>query len=160
MRTVATADIDDSLPLETLRAILEEHSVQCALLFGSHATDTTHPRSDLDIAVEFETTDREESTYNDSFFGLSADLSDALGTDAVDLVDIHTLSPRVAESVFDEGILLIGEMDHAKELRQRLTDTSTDEQSPRERFDNALAKIDHHLGGSTITATDRRNRDR
>nr|WP_261372699.1 nucleotidyltransferase domain-containing protein [Haloferax volcanii] len=55
MRTVESADIDDSLPLETLRAIFQEHSVQCALLFGSHATETTHPTSDIDIAVELET---------------------------------------------------------------------------------------------------------
>ncbi|ELK44629.1 nucleotidyltransferase protein [Haloferax sp. BAB-2207] len=160
MRTVESADIDDSLPLETLRAILQEHSVQCALLFGSYATETTHPTSDIDIAVELETTDREDPAYNDAFFGLSADLSDALGTDDVDLVDIHTLSPHVATSVFEEGVLLVGDVAHAEDLQRRVTDTSSTDKSPRERFDSALAKIDDHLGSSAVTATDGHDDDR
>ncbi|SEP19752.1 Predicted nucleotidyltransferase [Halogranum amylolyticum] len=160
MRTVESAAIDDSLPVETIRGILREHSVQCALLFGSHATATTHPTSDIDIAVELETTRREDPTYNDAFFSLSADLSEALETDDVDLVDIHTLSPRVAASVFEEGILLVGDPEHAEELRRRVTDKSSDTRSPRERFDDALAKIDEHLSGSGVTATDGHDQQR
>lgn len=154
MRTVESTDIDDSLPIETIREVLREHSVQCALLFGSHATATTHPTSDIDIAVELESPHREDPAYNDAFFSLSADLSEALETDDVDLVDIHTLSPGVASSVFKEGILLVGDVNHAEGLRQRVTDTSSDSRSPRERFDSALAKIDEHLSGSGVTATD------
>ncbi|ADQ69105.1 nucleotidyltransferase protein [Halogeometricum borinquense DSM 11551] len=129
-------------------------------LFGSHATGTTHPTSDTDIAVELETTDREDPAYNDAFFGLSADLSDALGTDDVYLVDIHTLSPSVAASVFEAGVLRIGDVAHAEDLRQRVTNTDAPDQSPRERFDTALAKIDDHLGGSGVTATDGNDRER
>nr|WP_049894638.1 nucleotidyltransferase domain-containing protein [Halogranum salarium] len=160
MRTVASAAIDDSLPIETLRGILREHSVQCALCFGSHATATTHPMSDIDIAVELETTQRENPAYNDAFFSLSADLSEALETDDVDLVDIHTLSPRVAASVFEEGILLVGDLEHAKDLRRRVTDTSSDTRSPRERFDDALARIDEHLSGSSGPASEEHDRER
>lgn len=154
MRTVESADIDDSLPIETLRGILREHSVQFAFLFGSYATETVHPASDVDIAVELPVTNREDPAYNKAFFGLSADLSDALETDDVDLVDIHGLSPRVAESVFDEGVLLVGDPDHAEEIRRCVIDGSSDSQSPRERFDSALAKIDEHLRSSGVTATE------
>ncbi|EJN56926.1 type VII toxin-antitoxin system MntA family adenylyltransferase antitoxin [Halogranum rubrum] len=160
MRTVASAAIDDSLPIETIRGILRDYSVQCALLFGSHATATTHSTSDIDIAVELETTHREDPAYNDAFFSLSADLSEALETDEVDLVDIHTLSPSVAASVFEEGILLVGEPEHAEELRRRVTDRSSDTRSPRERFDDALAKIDAHLSGSSGPASEEHDRQR
>lgn len=154
MRTAETDDLADSLPLETIRAVLREHSVQVAILFGSHATGTTHPESDLDIAVELQTVTRGDPSYNGDFFSLSADLSDTLETDAVDIVDIHTLSSNVAKTVFDQGILLLGEQAHAADLRRRVTGSTEDALSPRERFDNALAKIDEHLGTSAVTATD------
>ena len=160
MRTVESAAIDDSLPIETIRGVLREHSVQCALCFGSHATATTHPTSDIDIAVELETTQREDLAYNDAFFSLSADLSEALETDEVDLVDIHTLSPSVAASVFEEGILLVGDPEHAEELRRRVTDRSSDTRSPRERFDDALAKIDDHLSELSGPSSEKHDRQR
>jgi predicted nucleotidyltransferase len=158
MRTVESAAIDDSLLIETIRGILRDHSVQCALLFGSHATATTHPTSDIDIAVELETTQREDPAYNEAFFSLSADLSEALETDDVDLVDIHMLSSRVAASIFKGGILLVGDMEHAEELRRRVTDRSSDTRSPRERFDDALARIDEHLSGSSGPASEEHDR--
>ena len=160
MRTVESAAIDDSLPIEMLQGILRAHSVQCALCFGSHAAATAHPASDIDLAVELETTQRENPAYNDAFFSLSTDLSEALETDDVDLVDIHTLSPRVAASVFEEGILLVGNLKHAEELRRRVTDRSSDTRSPRERFDDALAKIDAHLSGSNGPASEEHDRQR
>lgn len=160
MRTVESAEIDDTLPIETLQTTLRDHSVQCALLFGSHATATTHPTSDIDIAVELETTQREDPTYNDAFFSLSADLSEALETNDVDLVDIHTLSARVAASVFEEGILLVGDPEYAEELRRRVTDRSSNTRSPRERFDDALAKIDEHLSGLSGPSSEKHDRQR
>ncbi|WP_197409670.1 type VII toxin-antitoxin system MntA family adenylyltransferase antitoxin, partial [Haloferax profundi] len=110
MRTAETTEVADDLPLETIQAILREHSVRLAILFGSHASGKTHPTSDIDIAVELDEVQHDDSAYNDAFFGLSADLSENLGTDDVDLVDVHTLTPRVAKSVFDDGILLVGEL--------------------------------------------------
>ncbi|WP_224337922.1 type VII toxin-antitoxin system MntA family adenylyltransferase antitoxin [Haloprofundus halobius] len=160
MRPVESATIDDSIPIETIRGILREHLVQCALCFGSHETATTHPTSDIDIAVELKTTQREDQAYNEAFFSLSADLSEALETDDVDLVDIHTLPPGVAASVFEEGILLVGDPEHAEELRRRVTDRSSDSRSPRERFDDALTKIDAHLSGSSGPASERHDRQR
>lgn len=92
MRTSENAAIDESLPLETLQEVLQEHSVQLALLFGSHATGESHSRSDIDIAVEFDTVSPSDSAYNEAFLGLDADLSEALETDNVDLVDLQTTS--------------------------------------------------------------------
>ena len=152
MRTADSADIGRSIPLERLITVLLEHPVQLAILFGSHATGTTHRRSDIDIAVEFESHRPPDEGYNDVFLGLSADLSDALHTDHVDLVDIHSLESSVVKSVFDQGILLVGEQSPAAALRQQLAIDDSDEKPPRERLDMALKKIDAHLNNDDTAA--------
>jgi len=144
MRTAETADVNDSLPLHTVESVLREHPVQLAILFGSHAKETVHQRSDIDIAVELEDARPGDQGYNESFFQLSADVSQTLGRDDVDLVDLHTLPPAVARAVFEHGILLVGQPQRANELQRQIEDGSN-EKSPRERFDKALEKIDGHL---------------
>jgi predicted nucleotidyltransferase len=52
MKSAETADISDTLPLDTILSVLRDHPVRLAILFGSYATGTDHPRSDIDIAVE------------------------------------------------------------------------------------------------------------
>ena len=121
MRTTASTALDASLDLDALQAVLQEHPVQLAILFGSHATETTHPRSDIDLAVEFDAHRPSDSSYNDVFLGLSADLSDALETDDVDLVDLPAVSPALATAIFENGVHLVGEQAHATELRRQLT---------------------------------------
>lgn len=160
MRTSEDAALEESLPLGTLREILREHPVRVAILFGSHATAETHSRSDLDIAVEFEAIRPTDPNYNEVFFGLSADLCETLGTDAVDLVDLRTVSTEVATSIFERGVLLVGDAERVDTLRNELTATESSKRSPRERFDEAVARIDEHLGGTAVTATDGETRDR
>ncbi|WP_158055615.1 type VII toxin-antitoxin system MntA family adenylyltransferase antitoxin [Halorussus halophilus] len=160
MRTVETAGFSKGFPVERLQRVLRDHPVQLALLFGSHATATTHSQSDVDIAVEFDSAEPDDSKYNDMFFALSAELSEALETDQIDLVDLHTASPDVVASVFEHGILLVGDPEHAENLQHSLTPTSKS-QSPRERFDAALAKIDQHLSGdSAVSAVEGSNKER
>jgi uncharacterized protein len=108
--------------------------------------DTAHDVSDIDIAVVFESQRPSDPVYNETFSGLSADLSETLRTDAVDLVDLRTLPPTVAASVFEHGVLLIGEQNRAAELRAQLTTPQTEPtQSLRQRLDEALSKIKTHL---------------
>lgn len=155
MKPVESADIGDSFPLDELRSVLREHPIRLAILFGSRATGNTHRTSDTDIAVEFDSVERESSAYNRVFFGLSADLSDVLGSDDVDLVDVHTVSPAMAETVLEDGVVLVGEQQYAEDLLQRIAAAPSDEGSARERFDAALGKIDEHLSdGSAVQAAD------
>lgn len=121
------------------------HPVRLAILFGSHATETAHAASDIDIAVEFANLQPEDSGYNETFLGLSTELSTALATDDVDLVDLQTVSPALASSIFDTEILLVGDVERAAELRRRLVDTTDEASSPRERLDSAMERIDGHL---------------
>lgn len=53
----------------------------------------------------------------------------------------------LAESIFENGVLLVGDQEHAAELQQRVTAADAETQSPRERLDAALARIDAHLDG-------------
>lgn len=146
MRTVESTALDASLNLDALQAVLREHPVRLAILFGSHTTETTHPTSDIDLAVEFDDHRPSEPSYNDVFLGLSADLSETLETDDVDLVDLHGASPALATAIFETGVLLVGEQEHAAALRRQLTAAESEQQSPRERLDAALDRIDDHLG--------------
>lgn len=159
MRTSEEAAIEQSLPLERLQAVLQAYPVQAAILFGSHARGEPHSRSDIDIAVDFETARPSDPDYNEVFFGLSADLSEALESDDVDLVDMQTVSPKLAEAIFDQGVLLIGDLEHVVTIRKELPTPTSSDQSPRDRIDAALTKIDEHLGGSAVTATDGETRD-
>ncbi|UPV98972.1 nucleotidyltransferase domain-containing protein [Halorussus gelatinilyticus] len=160
MKTVETANLDDGLPVERLQRVLREHAVRLAILFGSHATETTHSTSDIDIAVEFESRQHDDPNYNTVFFELSEALSEILDTEEVDLVDIHTTSPDVASSLFEHGVLLVGEQTRVETLRRQLT-TQSDHRTPRERFDTALRKIDEHLdSGSAVSATEGSHRER
>jgi predicted nucleotidyltransferase len=148
MRTAGSTTLDTSLDLDALQELLQEHPVRLAILFGSHATETTHSKSDIDIAVEFDTHRPTEPGYNDVFLGLSADLSDLLETDDVDLVDLHGASSSLATAIFEDGVLLVGEEEHATELRRQLSAAESEQPSPREQFDAALDRIDAHLDNS------------
>lgn len=145
MRTVESTTLESHFDIETAQAVLREHPVRLAILFGSHATETTHDTSDIDIAVEFDEHEPADRGYNEVFLGLSVDLSDELNTDDIDLVDLHTVSQPLATAIFDNGILLVGNSNHAAELRRELTASGTDQQTPRERLETALDKINDHL---------------
>lgn len=155
MKTAESIALDTSLDLDALQAVLREHPVRLTILFGSHATETAHATSDIDLAVEFDEHRSSDPSYNDVFLGLSADLSDALETDDVDIIDLHTVSPPLAAAIFENGVLLVGEAEHAAERRRQLTPSESDQQSPRDRLDAALARIDDHLGddGAGVPAT-------
>lgn len=152
MRTAESASIDSSLDLDTLRDVLREHPVRLAILFGSHATERANPASDGDIAVAFEGVEPADPRYNDVYLGLSADLSDALETDDVDLVDLHGVSSSLAAAIFESGILIVGERDTANALARDLQAGEADGSSARERFETALDRIDAHLEGTDSAA--------
>lgn len=145
MRTLEAVDLGSSVPVERLRTTLEEHPVTVAILFGSHATDRSHSGSDIDLAIELDGLRPGDAGYNEVFFGVSADVSVELGSDAVDIVDVHTLSPALVQAVFDDGVLLLGSLERAEALRSRLAVDDGDGGSPRERLDAAVQRIDDHL---------------
>lgn len=146
MRTLEAVDLGSSVPVERLRTTLEAHPVTVAILFGPHATDRSHSGSDIDLAIELDGLRPGDTGYNEVFFGVSADVSVELGSDAVDIVDVHTLSPALVRAVFDDGVLLLlGSLERAEALRSQLAVDDGDGGSPRERLDAAVQRIDDHL---------------
>lgn len=161
MKPVEEADVGDALPTSELRSVLREAPVRFAVLFGSHASGDARRTSDTDIAVEFEPVDRKDPEYNEAFFDLSASLSNVLGTEDIDLVDVHTLSPAIAETILNHGVVLVGDSARAEALLENMASERSDDPSPRERFDAALGRIDDHLGdNSAVPATERSRGER
>ncbi|RQG96091.1 type VII toxin-antitoxin system MntA family adenylyltransferase antitoxin [Natrarchaeobius oligotrophus] len=160
MRSAAETDLPDGVSLEALREVLEAYPVDVAILFGSHATGSAHSGSDFDVAVSFRNLEPTEAEYNAAFFGLSADLSETLESADVDLVDVRRCSPALAESIFDRGLLLIGEHRDVTTLRRERTTGELPTRSPRERLEEAIDKIDAHLENVAVPATENSSRDR
>jgi len=130
---------------DTIRAVLNEHPVAVGLLFGSYAREDATPNSDIDVAVAFEN-ERNDTTASGRRVALSTDLAVALGTDDVDVVDLHVAPPALVRAVFDEGTRLVGSEQDARNLqKQLLAAADSDPRSPAERFDDALAALDDHL---------------
>lgn len=138
---------DDRRIRETVAATLAEHPVSVGFLFGSRARGEAHDRSDVDVAVVFEDTDPGESGHVDARLTLGADLALALGTGDVELIDLHTASQPLVRAVLRDGDRLVGTDDDVRRLRETLLDDADrGPRSPAERFDDALASIDDHLG--------------
>lgn len=130
---------------ERIRTILSEYPVRVALLFGSHAKGQAHSGSDIDIAVSFDGLKPGNEGYNETFFALSAELSEALETDDIDLVDVYVLSPSMRQSVFDTGTVLVGSEAEMQAIQDDLQSEDSPDDSPRERVDAAIRRIDEHL---------------
>lgn len=73
---------------------------------------------------------RGDDRYDETFFGLSADVSEVLGTEGVDFVDVDTLSPSLMASVFDGGVFLLGERERVARAVDQLATKRGDERSP------------------------------
>jgi predicted nucleotidyltransferase len=92
-------DLDDIR--RKARPILEKYGVSKAAVFGSYARGEETADSDIDIVVKI---DADLSLLD--FVGLKQELEDALGL-TVDLVEYHTVKPRIKEKVEREQVPLV-----------------------------------------------------
>lgn len=145
-RTMSSLPERTDVDVEALRGVLRRHPVRLAVAFGSAVTGETHPRSDVDLAVEFDDTVDDAA---DAYMSLLADLGDALGRDDIDLGLVADLKPRVGLAAFEEGVLLVGTPDRFETHRDRFEDAVTDLErnrpSLRERFDAVIENVDEVL---------------
>ncbi len=82
------------------RELRQKYNVKEIGIFGSYVRGEQKSKSDVDILVEFE----ESSTLSLlDFIGLENYLSDVLGV-KVDLVEKHTLKPRIGKRVLEEVV--------------------------------------------------------
>lgn len=136
---------DESISLDAVTAVLQEYPVSVGFLFGSHARGDAGEQSDIDLAVAFTDLAPGDPGYNDTLFGLSADLVATLGTDDIDVIDLRQASAALARAVFEDGTRLVGSEDEVRRLREQLLDDGGEDRSPRDRFDDLLVAIDEHL---------------
>jgi predicted nucleotidyltransferase len=142
---MARTDPDErltSIEYDALQRVLSEHPVRFAIVFGSQVRGETHPTSDVDLAVAFDDSISEQE-YADARLGLIADLTSALGQNAVDVADLNDMKPAVGKSALEHGVVLIGSRDQADRYLEQFTQaTSTSNRTRRERFDNLLTQIE------------------
>ncbi len=112
-------DLDE----EAIRAVLEEHPVTVAVLFGSYVRGQQSVESDVDIAVAFDASVTEEDRIP-ARVGLIVDLSDRLETGAVDVTDLDAVDPAVGKHAMECGRLLIGDESHRQRYLDRFEDTT------------------------------------
>ena len=88
---------------ELLRAnasLLRKYSVHSVFLFGSSVRNETHPGSDIDVIVEFDTGARVGLF---EFIRLRDELSQVLGG-RVDMVTPDAIHPALKESILQEAV--------------------------------------------------------
>ena len=131
----------DRRTVDRLQEVLDQHPIRLGVLFGSQASGEAGDHSDIDIAVEFLPSVEDEFTAQ---LKLGVDLTSALGTDDVDVIDLQCVRPAVGYSALARGTVLVGDAEPATELqaqfdrdRERLS--STERQN---RFDNALGRLE------------------
>ncbi|MFC6721075.1 type VII toxin-antitoxin system MntA family adenylyltransferase antitoxin [Halobacteriaceae archaeon SHR40] len=139
-----TDDTEDVDP-DRIRAVLERHPVDLGVLFGSHARGTSGPHSDVDVAVAFDPSLSDGQRYR-ARIALIVALTRELGTDDVDVVDLDGVSPEIGLAAFDDGRVLVEDVERSEEFREEYeaqTTESTHEER-MERFDELLDRMERN----------------
>lgn len=137
MRYVSTPS-GESSPVDRndLRACLTTFPVSVAVLFGSTATGTDTPLSDVDVAVVVDrSVDRHRTRLLDE---IRASLMETTGRDAIDLVDLDAVGPALGYEILSSGDLLLGNEDEVVELESRFLVRKLDFQPITERWQRSL----------------------
>lgn len=133
-----TVDPDD------IRTVLESHPIQLGVLFGSQARGTSDSHSDVDVAVAFDSTVSDEQRPR-ARIELIVDLTRALGTEDVDVVDLDAVRPKIGKAALEDGLVLVGDPGEA-ERRRAAFETRTTERTHEERmqrFDELLGRMEN-----------------
>lgn len=137
--------VDDIAP-DAVRMVLADHPVRLGVLFGSYVSGTAGSHSDIDIAVEFDPDVTNDERYRHRL-SLIVDLSQALGTDDLDLVDLETVRPEVGLSALQDSLVLVGDdvrVDSLISQLERQAEIPTADQR-RDRFDAALDRLEERV---------------
>jgi len=86
---------------EELVKIAEKYGLNLLVLFGSQATNKTHPKSDVDIGYT-----ANEQLKLDIRFEIEREISKVLGRNDVELVDLQRISPLMKKIIAEEGVVL------------------------------------------------------
>lgn len=133
---------DVAIPASTLRDIervLGAHDVELGILFGSAARPDGDP-SDLDLAISFADDRPSDDGYSSAYFDLLSDLESTLET-GIDLVDVHSMKPRFARIVFEEGVLVVGSSERRDTLAESIGDETPSLEDAKDRIGAAASRL-------------------
>lgn len=122
-----------------LREVLTDHEVRFAMVFGSAGRPRGDP-ADIDLAVEFVEYRPTDDGYADTYLRLYSALEDELDRE-IDLVDVHSISPRFASVVFEDGVLILGTVDRRHDLAEQLAGESPSVGDARKRVAAAVDRL-------------------
>lgn len=115
-RHASADEFPDSVDIGGIRSVLESADVRYAVVFGSYATDSVSPNSDLDIGIRFAETlsRRERFQQRNRVDAALQSYADAF----VDVSDIQALPDGVTLNALRDGIVVYGDSD-AKDADER-----------------------------------------
>ena len=135
----------DETATDVVRDVLADQPVRLGVLFGSQASGTAGSHSDIDIAVEFDSDVADDDRFR-ARLSLVVALSQTLGTDDLDIVDLGTVRPPVGLSALEDCIVLVGDDSRVDDFLTEFecrADLPTADQR-RARSDVALERISEH----------------
>lgn len=131
------SDPPANLDLAGLREAVAVDEVRLAVLFGSYAAGTAGSLSDLDVGLWFrDGTSR--SRRIELLDELTVAIVDATAIEAVDLVDLEAVGPRIGYEALATGTLIHGDPTVAEAIETTLLVRKLDFQPVKRAWDRAL----------------------
>lgn len=126
-----------NLDLDAVREAVAVDEVSLAVVFGSYAVGEAGPLSDLDVAVRFR--DEVPRTRRLELLDeLTVAIVDETGVEAVDLLDIDAVGPRVGYEALAYGALAYGDRAAAVDLEAAFLLRKLDFRPVKRAWDRAL----------------------
>ncbi|MGD9974442.1 MAG: nucleotidyltransferase domain-containing protein, partial [Desulfatirhabdiaceae bacterium] len=131
------ADTLDSVP-DFIKRVRQDTDIRCAILFGSAATGTLKPLSDIDLAVLLSNTLNKEERIQKQLDLLDI-CNTVFKTDEIDLVVLNDASPRFVHNILKTGKLLFTiDKNEFIDFRERITREYLDFKFFRNSFEHAF----------------------
>lgn len=111
----AVTDPPEDLEFEALGEAVAVDAVALAVVFGSYAAGEPGRLSDLDVALQF-SADVSLSSRLEHLDALTVAIIDRTGIEAVDVIDLDTVGPRLGYEALATGTLVTGDRSVAVDL--------------------------------------------
>jgi predicted nucleotidyltransferase len=141
MKSIEDVSIE-GLDIEAILDVLSAFDVSVALLYGSYARDEKTPSSDIDIAIDFESshTSQERTQIR---LQLIERLSSTLGTNEIDVIPLDQAPTELRSEILQDGVLLTGERKHLERYEGAFTDSGqTTHEERMQKFDSILTDLE------------------
>jgi len=130
-----------NLDVGAIVEILEELPVTHAILYGSYARGDATATSDIDLAVECESS-LTSVERTQTRVAIIERLSTTLETDDVDVIPLSQAPVELVEEIFRDGILVYGSTEGLERYEQTRSQETQTHRDRLEEFDDLLAELE------------------